>query len=61
MNCAAEQKQWVIYDEQQEYFLELTNEELKTLVEVKTIRWEDKEMYSPRHKGMIWIDGIIKR
>ena len=61
MNCASEVKQWIIYDEKNNQFLELTHEEFKNVLLDRPIKLIDKKIKDTKTGKDIWIDGIINR
>jgi len=62
LNCSTNKlKQWIVYDEKSEEFLEFTNEEFKNLLLDRPIQLIDKKLYDKKTGNMIYIDGILNR
>lgn len=51
MNCATNKlKQWIVYDEKSEEFLEFTNEEFKNILLDRPIQLIDKKLYDKKQE-----------
>ena len=62
MNCASsELKQWVVYDEKNDQFLEFSHTEFKNLLLDRPIHLTDKKLLDKKTNEYIWIDGILNR